>query len=262
MFGSVTSASPTSAPPGSIWSTPGGSPASSNTRTMLTPPVTAVRGSGLSTTELPSASAGATERMPRMSGTLNGAMTPTTPTGTRRAIESRGSSLGSSSPYGVPGRADRGVALLAGDVQGESGHAADGTDLADVPFRELLGVLLPEIAGTTQHGGAFGVRPRGPLTLRLRSTCGGLLDVAGRRHALSAQLCAGGRFDDRSVAASAVDPRAVDVDLARPGIELEHHLSRHPSGVCAWRTYVSCANICRDSSPRQPFVAAHCSPKV
>ena len=156
----------------------------------------------------------------------------------------------------------RGVALLAGDVQGEAGHAADGADLADVPFRELLGVLLPEIAGTTQHGGAFGVRLRGPLTLRLRGTCGGLLDVAGRRHALSAQLCAGGRFDDRSVAASAVDPRAVDVDLARPGIELEHHLSRHPSGVCAWRTYVSCANICRDSSPRQPFVAAHCSPKV
>ena len=33
---------------------------------------------------------GATDRMPRMIGTLNGEMTPTTPTGIRRAIDSRG----------------------------------------------------------------------------------------------------------------------------------------------------------------------------
>jgi acyl-CoA reductase-like NAD-dependent aldehyde dehydrogenase len=55
-------------------------------------------GSGLSTTELPSASAGATERIERICGKLNGAMTPTTPTGTRSAKLSRGFSLGSSSP--------------------------------------------------------------------------------------------------------------------------------------------------------------------
>ena len=72
---------------------------------MVTPPVTAVRGSGLRMTALPRASAGATERMPRMIGTLNGEMTPTTPAGIRRAIDSRGCSLASSSPYGRLGSA-------------------------------------------------------------------------------------------------------------------------------------------------------------
>ncbi len=70
---------------------------------MPTPPVTTVRGSGLSSTALPRASAGATERMLRISGTLNGEITPTTPAGTRLAIESRGCSLGSSSPSEAPG---------------------------------------------------------------------------------------------------------------------------------------------------------------
>ena len=70
---------------------------------MEKPPVTTVRGSGLRITALPSASAGATERMLRMSGTLNGEMTPTTPTGIRRANDRRGCSLESSSPYGLPG---------------------------------------------------------------------------------------------------------------------------------------------------------------
>jgi hypothetical protein len=92
-------------PPGSIWSTPGGSPASSKIRAMIVPPVTAVRGSGLSTTALPSASAGATERMPRMIGTLNGEITDTTPAGTWRAMESRGCSLGITWPMGWPGSA-------------------------------------------------------------------------------------------------------------------------------------------------------------
>jgi len=99
--GSVTSASPTSAAPGRTCSTPGGRPASSNSAANSAPPLTAVRGSGLSSTALPSASAGATARMPRIVGTLNGEITPTTPTGTRRAIDSRGSAERSSSPYGA-----------------------------------------------------------------------------------------------------------------------------------------------------------------
>ena len=103
--GSVTIASPTSLPPGSICSTPGGSPASSKIRAMSVPPVTAVRGSGLRMTALPSASAGATERMPRMIGTLNGEITATTPAGSWRAIDSRGCSLGSTWPIGWPGSA-------------------------------------------------------------------------------------------------------------------------------------------------------------
>ena len=96
--GSVISASPASGPPGSTCSSPAGRPASSNTRASTTPPVTAVRGSGFSTTALPSASAGATERMARICGKLNGEITPTTPAGTRSAQLRWGASDGSSSP--------------------------------------------------------------------------------------------------------------------------------------------------------------------
>ena len=96
--GSSTTAAPTSAPPGSMWNRPGGSPASSKIRANTTPPQTAVRGSGLQTTALPSASAGAIARIARMIGALNGAITPTTPAGSRRAIDSRGWFDRSSSP--------------------------------------------------------------------------------------------------------------------------------------------------------------------
>ena len=48
-----------------------------------------VSGEGLSTTALPSASAGATTRMPRMSGKFHGVIAPTTPTGTRSAMLTR-----------------------------------------------------------------------------------------------------------------------------------------------------------------------------
>ncbi len=91
---------PASAPPGSTCSRPSGSPASANTRAIAKPPLTGVRTSGLSTTALPSASAGATERIERISGTLNGEITPTTPTGTRRSSDSRGSAVGRISPGG------------------------------------------------------------------------------------------------------------------------------------------------------------------
>src|SRR3954470_7124888 len=103
--GSTTSASPTSAPPGSTCSTPAGSPASAKIRANMAPPLIAVRGSGLRITALPSARAGATARMARIVGTLNGAMTPTTPAGTRRANDSRGAPVRSSSPYGCEGSA-------------------------------------------------------------------------------------------------------------------------------------------------------------
>jgi hypothetical protein len=96
--GWVTTASPVSGPPGSTCSSPSGRPASSNARAIATPPATAVRVSGLRITALPSARAGATERIASTCGKLNGAMTPVTPTGTRMAIDSRGFSDGSSSP--------------------------------------------------------------------------------------------------------------------------------------------------------------------
>ncbi len=103
--GSVTSASPASASPGSTCNTPAGRPASSNTRAMMKPPLTGVRVSGLSTTALPNASAGATARRLRISGKLNGEITPTTPCGTRRANERRPGPLGSTWPWACMGKA-------------------------------------------------------------------------------------------------------------------------------------------------------------
>ena len=62
--------------------------------------MTGVCGSGLSSTALPSASAGATARVDRISGKLNGEITPTTPWGTRRAKLMRFALLGSIWPGG------------------------------------------------------------------------------------------------------------------------------------------------------------------
>jgi hypothetical protein len=85
--------------------TPSGRPASWKTRASTYPPHTAVRGSGLSSTALPSASAGATDRIERISGKLKGEMTPTTPAGTRRANDIRGFAVARISPSGCDGRA-------------------------------------------------------------------------------------------------------------------------------------------------------------
>jgi hypothetical protein len=104
-FGSSARAEPASASPGSTCSRPSGRPASSNSRATRAPPDTGVCTSGLSMTALPRASAGATARTDRISGKFHGLITPTTPSGTRRAIDSRpGSLAGSSCPQGCVGR--------------------------------------------------------------------------------------------------------------------------------------------------------------
>ncbi len=63
--------------------------------------------SGLMTTALPSASAGAITRMPRITGAFQGVIAPTTPIGTRWAKLMRPRSVvGSSSPNGCPASAE------------------------------------------------------------------------------------------------------------------------------------------------------------
>ena len=105
MFGSVTRASPTSAPPTTTWSTPSGSPASRKTASNIAPPMTGVCGSGLSTTALPRASAGPTTRMPSTLGEFHGVIAPITPAGTRRTIDSLPATAdGTSEPYACDGR--------------------------------------------------------------------------------------------------------------------------------------------------------------
>lgn len=64
-------------------SNPGGRPASSKMRASSRPPVTGVSPAGLSTTALPTASAGATDRFDSCMGKFHGEMTATTPTGSR-----------------------------------------------------------------------------------------------------------------------------------------------------------------------------------
>lgn len=103
--GSATRAAPVSAPPGRMCRRFSGRPASAKTAARASPPHTAVRGSGLRTTALPRARAGATDRIDRISGALNGEITPTTPTGTRRVYDSRGASLGRTCPAGREARA-------------------------------------------------------------------------------------------------------------------------------------------------------------
>lgn len=65
------------------FSSPAGSPASSKTLATRPPPQIGVFWWGLSTTALPSASAGATDLTDSRNGKLKGLMTPTTPTGRR-----------------------------------------------------------------------------------------------------------------------------------------------------------------------------------
>ncbi len=78
----VTKASPISEPgPGMTLSTPSGRPASSKIRASRMPPVTGVSLAGFSTTALPTAMAGAIERLDSWKGKFHGLMTPTTPTG-------------------------------------------------------------------------------------------------------------------------------------------------------------------------------------
>jgi hypothetical protein len=80
----VTIGSPSSEPdPTTTDSTAGGSPASSRMRASSRPPVTGVSPAGLSTTALPTASAGATDRLDSCIGKFHGEITATTPTGSR-----------------------------------------------------------------------------------------------------------------------------------------------------------------------------------
>ncbi len=166
----MTIASPTSAPPGRTLSRPDGRPASSKIRARATPPATAVRGSGLRTTALPRASAGATARIDRMSGKLNGEMTPTTPIGTRRVMLRCGSSVGRSSPNDSERQARRVVA----DAGREPGSRA---------------ATLGGIGRPSRGRSSPGSRPRAPST--------------GRRHGAGSRRAPG-----RSASPSRVAPRA------------------------------------------------------
>ena len=218
--GSTTIASPTSAPPGSTCSTPAGSPASSNTRANIAPPEIAVRGSGLRITALPSASAGATARMARIVGTLNGAITPTTPAGTRRAKDNRGDPVRSSSPYGCDGSADGLVALLRAGVHLEVPERLDRPGLPRQPALDLVTVGLEHLARPAQHPRPLLERQRRPRPLRLDRPHRRGVHVLRRRLADRGDHLTRRRLHRVIRAAGTVGPRP-GPDLALPDAVLE-----------------------------------------
>ena len=174
--GSTTSASPTSAPPGSTCSTPAGSPASSKIRANIAPPQIAVRGSGLRITALPSASAGATARIARIVGTLNGAITPTTPAGTRRA--KRQPRRPGAQQLAVRVRRQRRglVALLRAGVHLEVAERLDRPGLPGQPALDLVGVAPrarhpPGAAPRARSSNGSAAHDRWASTARTAAVC-------------------------------------------------------------------------------------------
>ena len=126
-----------------------------------------------------------------MIGTLNGEMTPTTPTGIRRAIDSRGCSLGEQLAVRAAGQRGGLVALLLGDVQGEAGHAGGSRRPRGCSTTRSRRRARPTAAAALRSTAArAGCGVRGPVALRLggdsrppvATSCGvGHADRAERR---------------------------------------------------------------------------------
>ena len=196
MSGSVQIASPASAPPGSTCSTPFGSSASSKMRAMMNPPVSAVRGSGLSTTALPVASAGATARHRQ----------------DEREVERRNHA--DDAARQAPGDADAArigrqhQALRLGAHGGgaiedfrhhmdfESGFGRDAAGLPRDPGDQLFLIVFQNPGGLAQDGAAFLVGRRGPAGLRGARLGGGSAHVGRGGVADAGQRGAGRRLQD------------------------------------------------------------------
>ena len=69
------------------------------------------------------------------------------------------------------------VAFVGGDVGFQAGLGRDAAGFADDPVLDFRGVLLPELPGAAQHGGAVLRVAGGPFLLR----CRGRVAASGRR---------------------------------------------------------------------------------
>ncbi len=165
MFGSVHSAAPGSASPGSTCNTPSGSPAAFSAAAMTKPPETGVCTSGLSTTVQPTASAGATERIERISGAFQGEITPTTPIGTRTAM------LSTSSVFSITRRSPTCSAKPA---------ASRSSPTATLTSKSPLG-RMPPVSRTSKFGDLVvrGFEQIGGLAQDLRALGAGSAAQAG-----------------------------------------------------------------------------------
>ena len=131
-----------------------------------------------------------------MSGKLNGEITPTTPCGTRRAIDSRPGVLGSTWPCAC-------IGMAGGELAEDDGFAhlvlalgQDGAGLAGDEQREFVEVLLQQRGGALEDGGPLARRRRGPGGLRGGARPSAALATSARHGAAGAgEHLAGGRLD-------------------------------------------------------------------
>lgn len=167
MFESVHIASPASAPPGRTCRTPSGKPASSKMRASTKPPDSTVRGSGFRTTALPRARAGATARAERMSGKLNGEITPNHAAryaprhadAARIARQNEALWLGDHRCSAMNDVGDR--------VNFETGLWRDTACLTHDPIGELFLMFFQQRRGFAHDRSALFIRRRGPSGLCL-----------------------------------------------------------------------------------------------
>jgi hypothetical protein len=147
-------------------------------------------------TALPSASAGATARTDRICGKFHGLITPTTPTGTRRAIDSRpGSLLRQQMSPGLR-RQRGGFPQLAEDELDLEGRLpGDGATLAYQPGLKLLVVIFQNAGHPPDQRRALRAGLSRPLRLGRPGLPGSLGDIALVRQAELSQDLAGRRLD-------------------------------------------------------------------
>ena len=183
-------------------------------------PHTAVRGSGFKMTALPSASAGATARIERMSGRVERRDHADDADGhaprERQVRRVRSQDLA----VGQRGQAGRAVAGGDRELRLPRSERRDGARLTDDPAVDLLGVALPQIARLAQHRRALFVRLGRPGPLRLGRARRGLAHVGGVGHPDAPELTARGGLDDGSLAAAARAP-TIEEQLSGPGLRLE-----------------------------------------
>src|SRR5579875_1566523 len=154
-FGSTVRAAPGSASPGSTWNTSSGKPARCNATAIKKPPETGVCTSGFSTTVFPRASAGATERIERISGAFHAvwdAQRDTLVFG--RRLDHR--------PRLMTGECGRLAQLADRDVDFELGLPANPAGLTDIPGDHFFRRGGEDIGRTLEDRGSLGCGSRSP----------------------------------------------------------------------------------------------------
>ena len=188
---------------------------------MTKPPLTGVCKSGLSTTVQPSASAGATERIERISGAFHGEMMPTTPIGTRTAT------LSISSVFSMTLRCSACSVRFAASRSSPTATCTSKSPFGRMPpVSRTSKFATSSCAASSKSAALRRIAARaagavaGPRGQRGFGGFGGLGDVGGVRDAGLAERLAGRLIGDVGRAAGGGRPAvAEDFALPRGGVE-------------------------------------------